>query len=142
MKTNSTINKQSFFKALFIALSAILILNISCAKASKSEIDVKTLNEIIRSGASNYIIVDVRTQNEYTGPLGHIKGSILIPLHTVNANIEKFREFSGRKIYLICRSGNRSSVAQGMLKEAGIKNLFNVAGGMKAWNSAGLSVER
>ena len=55
------------------------------------------------------------------------------------AELEKYK---GKPIIAVCRSGNRSGSACGMLKKAGFENLHNLAGGMQAWEQAGLPRER
>jgi rhodanese-related sulfurtransferase len=42
---------------------------------------------------------------------------------------------------MTCRSGNRSGQATDFLRENGFDNVHNMAGGIGAWQSAGLEVE-
>jgi rhodanese-related sulfurtransferase len=44
------------------------------------------------------------------------------------------------KVIMICRSGNRSGVATRTLQAEGVKNVYNLQGGMRAWNKAGFPV--
>ncbi len=85
-------------------------------------------------------LVDVREPHEYTGDLGHIEGAELVPLSTV-VEAAKAWERDG-DVVLICRSGNRSGRAAAALASMGFKGLMNLAGGMLAWNAAGLPVRR
>jgi rhodanese-related sulfurtransferase len=43
---------------------------------------------------------------------------------------------------VVCRSGNRSGSACGTMKKAGFEKMYNLAGGMMAWEQAGLPRER
>jgi len=43
-----------------------------------------------------------------------------------------------RPVYVICNSGHRSSLACSVLKQHGLHNVMNVAGGMTAYSAAGL----
>ena len=65
---------------------------------------------------SNYIIVDVRTQEEYDE--GHIKDSINIPYDTINENTELDKS---KTILVYCKSGKRSSIAESNLTNLGYK---------------------
>ncbi len=76
------------------------------------------LNELIASGA---IVVDVRTPSEYKD--GHVKGSINIPLQTLNANLNKLKK--DQVIITCCRSGSRSGMAKRMLKANGFEKVHN-----------------
>ena len=85
-------------------------------------------------------IIDVREEHEFHGPLGSVPGSELIPLSTVAENVEQLSD--SRPLLLVCRSGVRSGKACSALQELGIQSVANLAGGMIAWNRAGLPVVR
>ena len=77
-----------------------------------------TLEEALSKGA---YIVDVRSPQEFKS--GHVKGSVNIPLETIQQRIEQLKG----KEYIVtcCRSGNRSGVAKSILQAKGIKNVVN-----------------
>ena len=81
----------------------------------------------------NIALIDVRTQSEYYGKIGHIDGSKLIPLGNLNDSIRTVKWEAYDEIYTICLSGGRSAQAVNILKKNGIK-ATNVRGGMVAWN--------
>ncbi|MCB9664998.1 MAG: rhodanese-like domain-containing protein [Alphaproteobacteria bacterium] len=84
-------------------------------------------------------VVDVREPSEFTGPLGHVDGAELLPLSTVPDLAEELAAET-RPVLLVCRSGGRSAHAAAYLAQEGGTDLFNLAGGMLAWNEAGLPV--
>jgi rhodanese-related sulfurtransferase len=74
--------------------------------------------------------IDVREPDEYTGPLGHLPGTELVPLATVEeASASWSRE---APLLLICRSGARSAKAAQALARRGFTHLYHLAGGMLA----------
>ncbi len=75
----------------------------------------------------------MRTEPEFDGPLGHVQGSVLIPLNELEARLEELEAYTDNEIIVICRSGNRSGQATRILREEGFK-AFNMVGGMRAWN--------
>lgn len=78
----------------------------------------------------DYIILDVRQPKEYEA--GHIPGAALIPLPELP---HRYREVDGsRPVIVYCRSGNRSRSAVSFLIFQGYKEVFNMEGGMTAWN--------
>jgi len=81
----------------------------------------------------NIGLIDVRSSSEYYGKLGHIEGSILIPLGDLKENINKINSAQYDEIYTICLSGGRSAKAVNILNNNNIKAI-NVRGGMAAWN--------
>ncbi len=88
---------------------------------SEVSFDVK---QLIQKGA---VIVDVRTPGEFGS--GHIKGSLNIPLDQIGTKIA-FLKNKNVPVITVCRSGNRSGAAVGVLKSNGIE-VYN--GG--AWDS-------
>jgi len=85
-------------------------------------------------------VVDVREPDEFTGALGHVPGAELVPLATLPDAAEGWdRE---HEVVLICRSGGRSARAAIALAGRGFRHLYNLRGGMLAWNDARLPVER
>jgi len=93
------------------------------------EIQPQALEEV----ADKVQIVDVREPVEYDGPLGHIRGAILIPLGELSARTgELDRE---RPVVAVCRSGARSAQATLLLQQAGLTQAANLAGGMLRWRA-------
>ena len=99
------------------------------------EIEPQALEE----ASASVQIVDVREPEEFTGPLGHIRGAALIPLGELSARLGEIdRE---RPVVAVCRAGGRSAQATVMLKRAGIEAAANLAGGMLRWRSQGYPVD-
>ena len=84
-------------------------------------------------------IVDVREATEFSGPLGHIQGAVIIPLGELAARAgDLVRE---RPIVAVCRSGARSAQACVILQRLGFSDVANLAGGMLRWRAEGFAVE-
>jgi len=99
------------------------------------EIDPHGLEEHARAVQ----ILDVREPQEFGGPLGHIRGAILIPLGEL---AERAGELGrDRPIVALCRAGSRSAQATVILREAGFTDVANLAGGMLRWRAEGHAVE-
>jgi len=91
-----------------------------------------------RQTAQAAIIVDVREQDEWRG--GHIPGARHIPLDSLEGRAQEI--LSAPDVIFVCRSGNRSATAAKAFEGAGHPSVSSLAGGMKAWQRAGLPVER
>ncbi len=83
-------------------------------------------------------IVDVREQHEWDA--GHIPGAEHVALATVEQEIPR-RFPKDAPIVTQCRSGVRSAKAAFALQQAGYTNVASMAGGILAWEEAGLPVE-
>jgi rhodanese-related sulfurtransferase len=87
----------------------------------------------------NPLLIDVRTPQEYNE--GHIEGSLLIPLDTLEANLPKLANSKDRPLIIYCRSGARSAIASRLLADQGFKPL-NVSGGINEWSAAKLPLAK
>ncbi len=114
-------------------LFSIFIVIFSITMCSKNNIDVVSMEEFQSNILnSNTVVLDVRTEEEFHGPLGHIKGAILIPIDELSLRINELNEVKSKDIYVVCRSGNRSNFGKDILRENNF-NAINIDGGMLAW---------
>lgn len=74
-------------------------------------------------------IIDVRSQGEYE--LGHIPGSVNVPLDTLQAAAASWDRNATYVVY--CASGARSAEAVSMMTTMGFKNIDHFAQGVQAW---------
>ena len=82
------------------------------------------------------LMLDVRESNEYSE--GHIINSLHIPLSNLKNRMNDLDKYKAKKIIVACRSGHRSSQACANLKKEGFEQVFNLRGGVMAWESANL----
>ena len=80
----------------------------------------------IMDGEEGYIILDVRTQEEYDQ--GHIPGAILIPDTEVKEKAGEVLTDKDQLILVYCRSGRRSKLAAEALVELGYTNIKEFGG--------------
>ena len=92
-----------------------------------SELDSVSVTELV----PGMTILDVREGYEWAE--GHISGALHIPLEELPARFEELDP--DEDLYIICRTGGRSSRAVQWLNAQGY-SAFNVAGGMGAWQDA------
>ena len=80
---------------------------------------------------TNITLLDVRTKEELKSD-GAIKNHILVPLQILERNLDKLKRYKDTKIFVYCRSGNRSITASRILSNAGFKS-YNIKGGIIEW---------
>jgi rhodanese-related sulfurtransferase len=83
--------------------------------------------------AGGAVAIDVREPQEWDA--GHLDGAILIPLGELQARAGELPR--DRPLVIVCRTGARSGYAADALVAAGY-DAGNLAGGLFAWNAAGL----
>lgn len=89
--------------------------------------------------ADSLTLLDVRTPAEFAS--GHIAGSRNVPLNQLREKAEELSS-AGEPIVIICRSGVRARTAHTILREAGVRDLRILEGGVLAWRASGGAVER
>lgn len=121
-----------------IALTAVLILT-GCGSSAddKTAGDKKTYRQVSPEEAAammeeetDYIILDVRTQEEYE--TAHIPGAICIPNETIGTEDIPELPDKDQLILVYCRSGNRSKQASEKLAKQGYTNIVEF-GGINSW---------
>jgi glyoxylase-like metal-dependent hydrolase (beta-lactamase superfamily II)/rhodanese-related sulfurtransferase len=85
-------------------------------------------------------LLDVRTSEEFHGPDGNVPGSLFIPLPELEARRSEIPP--GRPVVLLCHSGSRSALATQQLEKAGLTQVANLHGGLRAWEAEGFPIER
>jgi rhodanese-related sulfurtransferase len=94
------------------------------------EMDIGELSEEIDMG-SDIFILDVREEEELV--YGTIKGHVCIPMSRLHEEFDKVPK--DKKVVCYCRSGERSKMAAEFLEEKGVKETFNLTGGILSWRA-------
>ena len=81
-------------------------------------------------------LLDVRTEEEYNP--AHIEGATLIPVSELSNRTGELNK--SKKIVVYCLSGRRSATASSILVEHGFERIYNVLGGINAWEERGYPV--
>lgn len=111
------------------AVFAIFVIVFTSENDEIKKIDVNTLQNKLEN--EEITLLDVREVEEYDG--GHIEGAVNAPLSSLNAAELPYPK--DEPIHVICRSGNRSAQAASLLKDAGYTDIYDVSGGMIAWEA-------
>ena len=95
-------------------------------------------SEASGAAATGALIVDVREPDEFATV--RLEGAALLPMSTFG---ERHVELpKDRPLLVMCHVGGRSAAATAYLIRSGWTNATNVAGGIDAWERAGLPVRR
>ncbi len=80
-------------------------------------------------------VLDVRSPAEFAGELGHLQGAKLIPLDELRSRVGEVKD--DKPVVVVCQTGKRSAMATVILRQAGLKRVANMAGGMVRWRELG-----
>lgn len=140
---NSFVNKLikligSVFAGFFLGCAIAVIYSVIVQVATENKGDEimnenVTYEQISQEDAknimdteSNFIILDVRTEEEFAE--GHIENAILIPDYEITTKAEDILTDKNQLILVYCRSGRRSKLAAETLVKLGYTNIKEFGG--------------
>lgn len=131
-------NKNKIIKALLFVLVFLLLIACSPLFLGKSSSDItvnKAAKLITRNiGNNDFVIIDVRTTGEFRK--GHLEQAKHINYFSKNFS-EELSKLDKSKIYLVyCKSGGRSASAVNKMLESGFTEVYNLVGGIDAWQKS------
>jgi len=93
-------------------------------------ITVRELKKRIEEGDKDFVLIDVR--EEFEREEFNIGGEH-IPLGDIMGALNRLEPFRDKEVIIYCRSDKRSGLAQNLLQQFGFQKVFNLTGGMLAW---------
>ena len=86
------------------------------------------------------LVIDVREPAEFAA--GHLLGAKNLPLARLASPGADVAKRKDRPVIVYCDGSDRAGKAASALKKLGFARVLNLAGGIKAWQDAGLPVEK
>lgn len=102
------------------------------------ETSVTRVKEKLENHETFYLI-DVREDSEWQA--GSLPKAIHIGKGVIERDIQKLIPNTQAEIVLFCGGGYRSALAADSIQNMGYTNVFSMAGGVRGWVDAGLSLE-
>lgn len=137
---------KGFTKIIIISILTAAVFAAGYYVMSLSNSPEKTVGGILNASElqnalekeKDFVLVDVRTPDEHEA--GHLSGSLLVPLDTIDRNAENVLTDKDKKLFVYCRTGRRSAEAVGKLRSMGYTNVYDVSGGITAWQASGYPI--
>ena len=133
------IKDNLFIIVLAVASGVMLLWPLVSRKLSGGK-QLDTLEAVQKINHNDAIVIDVREPAEIAQ--GKIPKAKHIPLGELKGRLAEMEKYKTKPIIVVCRSGNRSAGACGVLAKNGFTDVYNLAGGMVAWGQANLPVEK
>ena len=86
------------------------------------------------------MVIDVRPMADFNQ--GHIVNALNVPINGFTKDIGRLEKYKRKPLIVGCRSGNQSQTACRQLRKAGFEQVYNLRGGMMAWQSANLPMTK
>jgi len=109
------------------------------AKSRIREVDIDQYGEMVSSGEP-HLLIDVREESEWAA--GHAAGAVHLGKGIIERDIEAKVPDKAATLVLYCGGGFRSALAGDALKKMGYTNVISLDGGWRAYQGAGLPVEK
>jgi len=117
-----------------------ILLSMGCAPAEGESIEsISPKDASVMSLEKKAVIVDVREDSEWNEQ--HIPLAIHIPLAQLNERLSELKQYKDSPVITQCQAGGRSAKAVDVLKLAGFSKVYNMEGGIIAWEKAGLTTQ-
>ena len=127
---------------LMMALTVIiaLIVNNEMSRAFRGFKDLVPMDATRVINHDDALVLDVRENAEVEG--GRIPDAVHIPLTALKDRMGELDKHKGRPVIVYCRSGSRSARACGQLRKQGFETVYNLGGGIMAWQSENLPLNK
>ena len=124
---------------LFIASGVMLVWpELSSLAGGGTQISTLEATRLMNKGHT--LVLDVRNGNDFA--TGHLPRARHIPMPELSKRIEEIGKFKDKPVIITCGTGARSGAASRFLKRAGFTAVYQLKGGLAAWQQASLPVEK
>lgn len=124
---------------LFVALAVILgLLTHNLLVGDRGSVDPLKATELINH--KDAVVIDVRPAADFAK--GHIINALNVPSNGFNNQMVALAKHKGKPIVVNCRSGGQSMSACRQLRKEGFEEVYNLKGGILAWQEANLPLTR
>ena len=109
------------------------------AKSRIRQMNIGQYRQLAASGAA-HVLIDTREDSEWAA--GHAKGAIHLGKGIIERDVETKIPQRDTQMVLYCGGGYRSALAADTLQKMGYTNVISLDGGWRAYQEAGLPVEK
>jgi rhodanese-related sulfurtransferase len=124
--------------AAFMVVAAALAWNLITQAQDKSVVSPQEATTLINR--SQAVVLDVRPMTDFNS--GHIVNALNIPSNGLKDQLKKLAKYQQKPVIVACRSGVTSAGVCSTLRKAGYTEVYNLKGGMQAWEGANLPIKR
>jgi len=128
------------FKEFAVLAGSVLLFVGACSNGDPriaEDISVQQAYELTQNN-TDFVVLDIRTSQEYVA--GYIKDAINIDYYASTFQ-DDIDELDKGKTYLVyCRTANRSGQAMPIFENLDFEKVYNMLGGIVAWQSAGYPI--
>ena len=132
--------QKNVWLVMIAVASGALFVWPSIAKLFNRSREIGVSEAVLLINRKDAAIVDVREPNEFKA--GHIPNARNVPAGELAGRMKELEKLKAKPLLLVCQSGTRSAQACSALQKDGYAQAVALAGGMAAWQQAGMPVEK
>ena len=107
---------------------------------AKKRVKQVNIDEYRKMSGDAHVLIDTREDHEWAA--GHAAGAVHMSKGVIERDIETKIPDKSTTMVLYCGGGFRSALVADNLRNMGYTNAISLDGGWRAWNAAGLAVEK
>ena len=132
--------QKNIWLVMIAVASGALFIWPSIAKLFSRGREIGVTEAVLLINRKDAAIVDLREPNEFKA--GHIPHARNVPAGELSGRMKELEKLKAKPVLLVCQSGARSAQTCGALQKEGYSQAVALAGGMAAWQQAGMPVEK
>ena len=126
--------------ALFVASGTMLVWPEISKLVGIGGVEIGTLEATRLMNQGTTLILDVRDEKDFAA--GHVPRARHIPIRDLPGRLEEIAKFKAKPVILTDKSPARAASACRLLKQSGFTNVYQLKGGLGAWQQASLPIEK
>ncbi|MBC8023674.1 MAG: rhodanese-like domain-containing protein [Burkholderiales bacterium] len=111
---------------------------ISRLKGGATQVGTLEATRLMNQGTN--LVLDIRDGDDFAS--GHVPRARHIPLSQLSKRVDEIGKFKDKTVIVTCRTGAKTGAAARLLRNAGFTRVFELRGGVNAWQQASLPVEK
>lgn len=125
----------------FVSLLVLTLLNeMKLATQRFSSLTPAGAVQLMNNEEDNMLLLDVREPAETAA--GKIAKAVQIPISGIDKRVSELEKHRGKHVIVYCKNGTRSGIACKALNKAGFEQVYNLSGGLTAWQEAHLPLSK
>ncbi len=136
--TEFIIHHWIWVSILALAIIALIVIEIRNPNRASGNSQLTAEQVVALVNHEKAVIIDIRTEEQFQN--GHVINAISIPASRADTLLMHLKKYKQRSIILVCALGTQAPKLVAQLQQAGLKKIYILAGGMRAWKSASMPI--
>lgn len=121
---------------VILALAGCKTVGVSTTEGGFAEVAPQIANEMMLD-ARQIVVLDIRPNELYRGPDGHIAGAISAPFETIEKQLPELLPYQNQTVLVYGQNSTDGALAARLLSVAGFRNIVHIDGGLESWIALG-----